>query len=69
MSERKVLTKYYPPDFDPSAITRTRGLKTAGPKVQTVRLMAPFSMKVSLLSFLSHLRPSDSHLQGAVSKI
>ncbi|MCJ1467492.1 hypothetical protein MMC07_006117 [Pseudocyphellaria aurata] len=45
MSERKVLTKYYPPDFDPSAIARTRGPKSTGPKVQTVRLMAPFSMK------------------------
>ncbi|OAL04275.1 DUF572-domain-containing protein [Phaeosphaeriaceae sp. SRC1lsM3a] len=45
MSERKVLTKYYPPDFDPSKITRTRGPKNAGPKLQTVRLMAPFSMK------------------------
>jgi hypothetical protein len=45
MSERKVLSKYYPPDFDPSKITRTRGPKQVGPKVQTVRLMAPFSMK------------------------
>ncbi|KAF2733391.1 DUF572-domain-containing protein [Polyplosphaeria fusca] len=45
MSERKVLTKYYPPDFDPSKIGRQRGPKQAGPKVQTVRLMAPFSMK------------------------
>jgi hypothetical protein len=45
MSERKVLSKYYPPDFDPSKIGRTRGPKQAGPKVQTVRLMAPFSMK------------------------
>ncbi|KAI1310094.1 CWC16 protein [Xylaria venustula] len=45
MSERKVLTKYYPPDFDPSAIQRVRKPKSTGPKVQTVRLMAPFSMK------------------------
>ncbi|KAI8950778.1 CWC16 protein [Xylaria longipes] len=45
MSERKVLTKYYPPDFDPSAIQRVRNPKATGPKVQTVRLMAPFSMK------------------------
>jgi hypothetical protein len=45
MSERKVLTKYYPPDFDPSKITRQRGPKNAGPKLMTVRLMAPYSMK------------------------
>jgi hypothetical protein len=45
MSERKVLTKYYPPDFDPSKIVRSRAPKNAGPKVQTVRLMAPFPMK------------------------
>lgn len=45
MSERKVLQKYYPPDFDPSSIARRRGPKSTGPRVQTVRLMAPFSMK------------------------
>ena len=45
MSERKVLQKWYPADFDPSKIQRTRGPKQVGPKTQTVRLMAPFSMK------------------------
>lgn len=45
MSERKVLQKYYPPDFDPSKLTRSRAPKNAGPKVMTIRLMAPFPMK------------------------
>ncbi|OAA67048.1 mRNA splicing protein yju2 [Niveomyces insectorum RCEF 264] len=46
MSERKVLTKYYPPDFDPSSLTRRRTKpKQAGPVVQVVRLMAPMSMR------------------------
>ena len=45
MAERKVLTKYYPPDFDPSKIVRSRVPKSAGPKLIPVRLMAPFSMK------------------------
>lgn len=46
MSERKVITKYYPPDFDPSKIARSRGSKDkSSVKLATVRLMAPFSMK------------------------
>ncbi|KAJ9604759.1 Pre-mRNA-splicing factor cwf16 [Cladophialophora chaetospira] len=46
MSERKVLTKYYPPEFDPSKITRTpKHLRPTGPKTIPVRLMAPYSMK------------------------
>ncbi|XP_034475753.1 splicing factor YJU2 [Drosophila innubila] len=42
MSERKVLNKYYPPDFDPSKIPR---MKLAKNRQYTVRLMAPFNMR------------------------
>lgn len=46
MSERKVLNKYYPPDFDPSKIVRLqKGSDRKGPRQQTVRLMTPYSMK------------------------
>ncbi|XP_055585727.1 splicing factor YJU2 [Uranotaenia lowii] len=42
MSERKVLNKYYPPDFDPSKIPRAKLPKN---RQYTVRLMAPFNMR------------------------
>ncbi|TDL23612.1 DUF572-domain-containing protein [Rickenella mellea] len=42
MSERKVLNKYIPPDFDPSLIPRRSGPRNSQ---QVVRLMAPFSMR------------------------
>ncbi|KAG2754422.1 DUF572-domain-containing protein [Suillus brevipes Sb2] len=42
MSERKVLNKYFPPDFDPSLIPRRRGSKNSQ---QIVCLMVPFSMR------------------------
>lgn len=42
MSERKVLNKYYPPDFDPSKIPRCKLPKN---RQYTVRLMAPFNMR------------------------
>ncbi|EGG09645.1 uncharacterized protein MELLADRAFT_30833, partial [Melampsora larici-populina 98AG31] len=42
MSERKVLNKYYPPDFDPAKIPRR---KLGKDRQQVVRLMAPFSMQ------------------------
>ncbi|XP_043224968.1 splicing factor YJU2-like isoform X2 [Amphibalanus amphitrite] len=42
MSERKVLNKYYPPDFDPNNIPRS---KVARNKTFSVRLMAPCNMK------------------------
>jgi Saf4/Yju2 protein len=44
MSERKVLTKYYPPDFDPRLLDKR--VKRSGPsKLPQVRLMTPFSMR------------------------
>ncbi|XJO76741.1 hypothetical protein BDV3_007229 [Batrachochytrium dendrobatidis] len=43
-SERKVLNKYFPPDFDPSKIPRRKVVKE---EQQKVRLMAPFSMQCS----------------------
>jgi hypothetical protein len=42
MSERKVLNKYYPPDFDPSKLPRVKREKN---RQFTIRLMAPFNMR------------------------
>ncbi|KAI8975331.1 CWC16 protein [Mycotypha africana] len=42
MSERKVLNKYFPPNFDPSQIPRQKKPKDQQHKV---RLMSPFSMR------------------------
>ncbi|SPO23999.1 related to YJU2 - Essential nuclear protein, putative spliceosomal component [Ustilago trichophora] len=42
MADRKALNHYYPPDFDPSKIPRRKAPKDAQ---QTVRLMAPYSMR------------------------
>lgn len=41
MSERKVLNKYYPPDYDPSKIPRVKKKS----KQNDVRMMAPFNMR------------------------
>jgi hypothetical protein len=53
MSERKVLSKYYPPDFDPGKLKAKSADQNEGPdpnhpkkkRHQTVRLMTPFSMR------------------------
>ena len=41
MSERKVLNKYYPPDFDPTKLPK---LKRGRNRQFVIRIMAPFSM-------------------------
>jgi len=46
MSERKVLNKYYPPDYDPSKIPRTRTKDGKGRNATfEIRLMAPCNMR------------------------
>ena len=42
MSERKVLNKYYPPDFDASKLPRVKRDKN---RQFTIRLMSPFNMR------------------------
>ncbi|XP_038063590.1 splicing factor YJU2-like [Patiria miniata] len=42
MSERKVLNKYYPPDFDPAKVPKLRQHRE---RQYTVRTMAPFNMR------------------------
>ena len=42
MSERKVLNKYYPPDFDPAKLPKLNIEKN---RQYVVRLMAPFTMR------------------------
>ena len=48
MSERKVLSKYYPPDFDPAALAqrRHRGKSSKDEiKTQVVRVASPFTLR------------------------
>ncbi|OXB72633.1 UNVERIFIED_CONTAM: hypothetical protein H355_002124 [Colinus virginianus] len=64
MSERKVLNKYYPPDFDPAKIPK---LKLPKDRQYVVRLMAPFNMRVTMaaafrLSLKAKVSDTMSHM-------
>lgn len=45
MSERKVLNKYYPPDYDPRRLPRNKGAGSIEDKIMIIRTMAPFHMR------------------------
>lgn len=45
MAERKIISKYYPPDFDPSKLRRQLKTQSIASKLETVRLSSPFSMR------------------------
>ncbi|KAI5249944.1 DUF572-domain-containing protein [Aureobasidium subglaciale] len=49
MAERKVISKYYPPDFDPSKLRQKRSPNNPG-TLPTVTVMSPFSMRCSSCS-------------------
>eukprot|EP00948_MAST-09A_sp_MAST-9A-sp1_P003276 g3276.t1 len=44
MGERKVLNKYFPPDFDPQHVPRGKRTKHGGSDRMAIRMMLPFSM-------------------------
>jgi len=45
MSERKVLNKYYPIDYDPRRLPRQKGMGNIEDKIMVIRTMAPFHMR------------------------
>ncbi len=50
MADRKVINRYYPPDFDPSKLLPVKAIRpragTAGqPKAMAIRMMLPFTMR------------------------
>lgn len=69
MADRKVINKYYPPDFDPSKISKIpkhlQKERSASASLQTVRLMAPFSMRcVKCGEYIAQSKKFNARKQG-----
>ena len=59
MSERKVLNKYYPPDFDPSKIPKVKGNRNA---TFIIRVMAPCNMRCTTCGEYIYKVPINKNL-------
>lgn len=67
MSERKSINKYYPPDYDPSKVPKKA--KALKPKVEKVRLMAPYSMRcLKCNEYIAHRRKFNARKEDTGEK-
>ncbi|KAE9457995.1 hypothetical protein C3L33_10101, partial [Rhododendron williamsianum] len=66
MGERKVLNKYYPPDFDPAKIPRRRQLKNQQMKDEALHCGAVVSLVVEALVYCS--RSASAFILATVKK-
>jgi DNA-directed RNA polymerase subunit RPC12/RpoP len=66
MGERKVLNKYYPPDFDPTKLPRGKASKN---NQWVVRTMAPFSMRcLGCGNYIYHGTKFNARMESAMGE-
>ncbi|KAL3311011.1 Coiled-coil domain-containing protein 94 [Cichlidogyrus casuarinus] len=64
-SERKVLNKYFPPDYDPSKIPRVKRIG-GGKRQYNIRTMAPFNMRCNTCNgYIYKARKFNSRMEQA----